>query len=98
MKDLSFFSDVLKNKKISSHIVRRKKNSVNNKAFIYFPSKKVDKTKTQIKIPNKASWPACNDTSMDTQIIILSPKIITSILPQSFLENTACFLKYILLY
>ena len=39
-----------------------------------FQIQKVDKTKTQIKLPNKTPWPASNGTSMDTQIIIVSPK------------------------
>ena len=44
IKDLSFFSDMLNNKKLSSHRVRREKNSVNNKHPFTFQIQKVDKT------------------------------------------------------
>ena len=63
---------MLNNKKISSHRVRREKIII--KHPFTFKIQKVDKTKTRIKIPNKTPWSACDGTSMDTQIIILSPK------------------------
>ena len=51
---------MLNNKKISSQRVRKGTISM-NKTSIYFPNRKVDKTKTQAKIPNKTPWPACNE-------------------------------------
>ena len=73
IKDLNFFSGMLKNKKISSHRVRREKNQRIKHPFT-FKIQKVDETKTRIKIPNKTPWSACNGKSMDTKINILGPK------------------------